>query len=51
MHCPYFDNRSLFLTLQDAIPLPSTQAGHIQQFCAIDKVIVYDQQNFQQSGI
>ena len=42
MHCPYFDNGSLFLTLQNAIPLASAHAGHVQQFCAVDKVIVYE---------
>jgi hypothetical protein len=42
MHCPYFDNGSLFLTLQNTIPLASAHAGHVQQFCAVDKVVVYE---------
>lgn len=42
MHCPYFDNRSLFLALQNAIPLPSAHASHVQQFCTVNKVVVYE---------
>jgi hypothetical protein len=45
MHRPNFDHMSHFFTLENAVSSPSSHAGHIQQFRAIDHVIVCNSQS------
>ena len=40
VHWPNFDDMSRFLGFQDPISPRAGHAGHIQEFCAVDEVVV-----------
>jgi hypothetical protein len=42
MHGTDLDHVSRFLTLQNPISFASAHTGHIQQFCAVDVIVVYE---------